>query len=205
MKSDPQDSYVAVGQTFTVNVSIVDVSNLTAWMFTVYFRNSVLNCVNASEGPFLSAVAGPYGTTFIKRINNTFSSTYGAVDVGCSLLGSNVSASGSGVLATVEFEAMSRGNTLLHLTNIELDDNSFPPQIIPYNSVDGMVYVSGGLIPGDLNVDGYVNAKDAVILGTAFGSRPSDPNWNSNADINGDGIVNAKDAVILGTHFGQGP
>jgi PKD repeat protein len=170
MKSDPQDSYVAVGQTFTVNVSIVDVSNLTAWMFTVYFRNSVLNCVNASEGPFLSAVAGPYGTTFIKRINNTFSSTYGAVDVGCSLLGSNVSASGSGVLATIEFEAMSEANSPLDLQQTELDDDQMPPQLIPHTLIDGTVHVIGtpvtvSIQPSNLSGSpGWININETFTV-----------------------------------------
>jgi len=55
-------------------------------------------------------------------------------------------------------------------------------------------------IPGDVNGDHYVNAKDAVLLGTAFYPAGT---YNPNADINDDGYCNAKDAVILGTYFGQ--
>jgi outer membrane protein assembly factor BamB len=58
-------------------------------------------------------------------------------------------------------------------------------------------------IPGDINGDQYVNAKDAVILGKAFGAKRGDPRYSPNADINDDEYVNAKDAVILGTYFGQ--
>lgn len=58
-------------------------------------------------------------------------------------------------------------------------------------------------IAGDINSDGRVNAKDAVLLGVAFGSQPADSNWNTNADIDIDGFVNAKDATILGAHFGE--
>ncbi len=58
-------------------------------------------------------------------------------------------------------------------------------------------------LPGDVNGDGWVNAKDAVTVGTAFGSRQGQPAYNPNADINGDGWVNAKDAVILGGFFGH--
>jgi len=74
---------------------------------------------------------------------------------------------------------------------IDTADNTF---------VDGWVYVG---IPGDVNGDTYVNVKDAVILGVAFGSKLGDPNYNPNADINNDGYVNVKDAVILGVHFGE--
>jgi hypothetical protein len=68
------------------------------------------------------------------------------------------------------------------------------------SSTDVIVYVR---IPGDLNADTYVNVKDAVILGAAFGSKPGDSNWNPNADINNDGYINVKDAVILGANFGK--
>lgn len=56
---------------------------------------------------------------------------------------------------------------------------------------------------GDVNGDGYVNAKDATMLGAAFGSSPGDGNWNPDADLNDDGIVNAKDAIIIGSNFGH--
>jgi hypothetical protein len=66
--------------------------------------------------------------------------------------------------------------------------------------IDGLVIIS---IPGDINADTYVNVKDAVLLGAAFGSKPGDQSWNPNADINNDGFINVKDAVILGANFGK--
>jgi outer membrane protein assembly factor BamB len=58
-------------------------------------------------------------------------------------------------------------------------------------------------LPGDINGDRYVNAKDAVILGMAFNAQQGQPSFNPNADINDDQWCNAKDAVILGTHFNE--
>jgi parallel beta-helix repeat protein len=68
------------------------------------------------------------------------------------------------------------------------------------NFTDGWVFVS---IPGDINGDKFVNAKDAVLLGSAFNSKRGDTLYSPNSDINGDGYVNAKDAVILGIHFNE--
>jgi len=65
---------------------------------------------------------------------------------------------------------------------------------------DGWVFVT---IPGDVNGDKYVNIKDAVILGVAFGSKQGEPTYNPNADINCDGYINIKDAVIQGVNFGK--
>ena len=58
-------------------------------------------------------------------------------------------------------------------------------------------------LPGDINGDHFVNAKDAVALGKAFSSQQGQPNYNPNADLNNDDFINAKDAVILGKYFGQ--
>ena len=68
------------------------------------------------------------------------------------------------------------------------------------NFTDGWVFVS---IPGDINGDQYVNAKDAVLLGTAFSANQGQFSFNPNADINDDQWCNAKDAVTLGTHFNE--
>jgi len=56
---------------------------------------------------------------------------------------------------------------------------------------------------GNINNDLYVNARDAIIMGLAFGSKPGDQNWDPRADIDINKIVNAKDSTILGEHFGE--
>ncbi len=56
-------------------------------------------------------------------------------------------------------------------------------------------------IAGDVNGDSFVNAKDAVMLGTAFGTTSGNESYYANADINDDNWINAKDAAILGTHY----
>jgi hypothetical protein len=64
----------------------------------------------------------------------------------------------------------------------------------------------GGLVYAceyaDINKDHYVNLKDVIIVGAAYGSQPGDKNWNPAADLNNDGIVNLKDAVMIGVCFG---
>jgi hypothetical protein len=74
---------------------------------------------------------------------------------------------------------------------VDLADNTF---------VDGKILVT---ITGDINGDQFVNAKDAVILGVAFGSKRGEVRYTPNADINGDDWCNAKDAVPLGSNFNQ--
>jgi len=78
--------------------------------------------------------------------------------------------------------------------------------IVPYeinvtNNVltDGQVHVK---MMGDVNGDGYVNIKDAALVGAAFGSKAGDPNWDPRCDLNQDGYINIKDVVLLGINFG---
>jgi len=58
-------------------------------------------------------------------------------------------------------------------------------------------------IPGDLNGDFQVDLADLVLLAKAYGSRPGDPNWNSNADLACRGIIDLTDLVTLAMHYGQ--
>jgi hypothetical protein len=51
--------------------------------------------------------------------------------------------------------------------------------------------------------DRYVNAKDSIFLGHAFGSKEGEANWNYMADIVPDKIISAKDSIKLGANFGR--
>lgn len=58
------------------------------------------------------------------------------------------------------------------------------------------------LLGGDTNDDDTINISDATTIGSAFGTVPGDPYWNSSADINNDGIVNILDLVLMGGNYG---
>jgi hypothetical protein len=64
----------------------------------------------------------------------------------------------------------------------------------------GWVFVT---ISGDINGDFRADLKDLVLLGKAYGSKPADANWNSNADIDGNGDVSLSDLVTLAMHYGE--
>lgn len=65
---------------------------------------------------------------------------------------------------------------------------------------DGVVTVA---MIGDIVPDGIVDIFDIATVSIAFGSIPTDPNWNPNADINSDNIVDIFDIVIIAVHFGE--
>lgn len=55
---------------------------------------------------------------------------------------------------------------------------------------------------GDVNRDGVIDDTDLLCLKNAYGSKPSDPNWNPDCDLNGDGKVDIYDVVIASSHYG---
>jgi len=56
-------------------------------------------------------------------------------------------------------------------------------------------------IIGDVNHDGSVDIYDIVELVAAYGSTPSDPNWNPWADLNGDNVINIYDIDLLTKNY----
>jgi len=64
-------------------------------------------------------------------------------------------------------------------------------------------------VPGDISgsspgiYDGVVNMKDIAYMVGLFNTRPSSPNWRTNADINNDGICNMRDIAIAIYYFNQ--
>jgi hypothetical protein len=58
-------------------------------------------------------------------------------------------------------------------------------------------------IPGDITGDFKVDLRDLVILAKAYGTAPSDANYNPNADIAPPSTVGLSDLVTLAQHYGQ--
>ena len=59
------------------------------------------------------------------------------------------------------------------------------------------------IFPGDLNASNSVNILDVSIVGAAYGSVFSDPNYNYLADFNCDGLINIVDISFINISFGM--
>lgn len=55
----------------------------------------------------------------------------------------------------------------------------------------------------DLNSDYVVDIFDALILSSAFSTKPGDTSWREKADINKDEVVDIFDALKLSSNYGQ--
>ena len=140
---DPATTNVSVGDTFTVNWTISDVVNLTAWEVRLYYLKSLLNCTGITEGPFLRSGGASTSWPLGVSINNDYNDTHGRIVAPDTVFGQTW-VSGSGVLARVTFRAKAHGDALLHLGQTTLLDNTPPPnaQEIPHTAVDGTVHIT---------------------------------------------------------------
>ncbi|MGD0978763.1 MAG: PQQ-binding-like beta-propeller repeat protein, partial [Candidatus Bathyarchaeia archaeon] len=135
----PSQTVSNIGDSFTVNVSISNVTNLYAYSFVLYYDSTVMNGTQVTEGSFLK---GGGGTVFlVVSFNDQYNSTYGRVSIGDTLTGSSSGASGSGVLATVIFKSVAPGDSVpIHLTDVKLSDPT--PSSIAHQDYDGTVTVA---------------------------------------------------------------
>lgn len=135
---DPSSITPEVGEPFSVNVSIVGVSDLYGWDFKLYYNSTILNGTAISEGGFLKSG----GSTFmIVNFTDKYNVTHGRLSAGCLLteIGAN-GVDGDGVLATVNFTTKVEGGpSVLKLSGTKLSDSKANP--ISHQAADGTVMV----------------------------------------------------------------
>lgn len=110
MAISPAIVYESPGESFFVNLTVLSVELLYYWQANVTFNSNVLRMVNVTEGEFL--LRQPEGTFGSKQIESS------SALFGWTTLGQSVGESGSGTLATMEFEVLAEGESVLELSNI---------------------------------------------------------------------------------------
>jgi PKD repeat protein len=131
----PPISRTPVDETFTINITVSDVSDLCAWEFNVSFNPAVLDCTGVEEGPFLKQAGSTWLLPYI--IDNTA----GLVFLGDSLFPiPPTGASGNGTLATITFNVTAEGESDLHFFESKIlrwDHGEMIPVLIPHTVEDG--------------------------------------------------------------------
>lgn len=190
----PHEQIVRSGTAFSLDITGEGVRKLSGYQFDLTFDSEVLQAKDMVEGPFLKRDGADtfWKKTVIDNSKGQVSATAARITKG--------GVEGTGVLATVTFEAIKKDETVVALENLIL---SGPKGEAVSVSVSGTtVIVKGEETPWDVNRDGRVDILDLVMVGQRFGERitlhePPDP------DVNRDGIVNVLDLVLIGQHFGE--
>jgi len=110
-----------IGDTFTINITITNITDLYAWQIPLYYKSSVLNATAIAEGPFLRRDGA---NTFFTAANFTdnYNATHGQVFLAATRVGVPNGLDGTGILATVSFKTIAYGNSHLYI-----DDKGHPP------------------------------------------------------------------------------
>jgi hypothetical protein len=130
------------GITFSLNVTVTDVTDLWGWEFIVYFNRSVVQALDAIEGPFLSQAGDTLFT--IQELNNNFNGTHGRIWLYNSLKTPALPVTGSGLLVTITMNSTGIGQSEVDLkpgvgmTYLLVKKNA---DEIPHEIVNGSVTV----------------------------------------------------------------
>ncbi len=197
---DPAASSVGrVGAQFNISVRIRDSTNVYGYEFKLGFDPTLINVLSIFNGTF-------FGSSPQFYLKQTYDNALGTVWVAVTLAGLQQGKNGSGLLATITFNATS-GVTYPNMVGCALDLYDVKladPEgnyITPIGMVDGQYTFTP--LRGDLNGDGMVDIFDIAIIAAAFGAIPTDPNWDARADVNQDLLVDIADAVIVAVQFGM--
>jgi len=174
------DTTLVPGETFVINVSVTDVSDLYTWEIRVYFDINIVNVTDAVY-PLDHVFAGKPYIPVTPVVDQDADGWY--VSYGCSLVGAAATFTGNGTLGQIEFEVKSIGSCNLqfsrpygqftflldsNLENIDanLQDGYFSNKLPPPTSkvyVDPSRIVDPLLIPCN-NFTVNINIGDATDL-----------------------------------------
>ena len=130
---NPSFKEVTLGNIFTLDLNVSDVTDLYLWVLTVEWDPSIIEFQGYEEGPFLKS-EGP--TTIMDAGVSS-----GKIErLVCTILGPVPGADGEGSLVTFTFNAEALGTTPFSITFSDLLNSN--GEHIPHNIYDGIVQVS---------------------------------------------------------------
>jgi general secretion pathway protein D len=103
----PGTTFQVAGGPYTVPVSINNASRVSVMTLTVTYNPNVLRVRNVQDGTFMRQ--GGVATTFTPQID----AAVGRVDIAITRTGDQVGASGAGLLAALQFDAVAPGSAII--------------------------------------------------------------------------------------------
>lgn len=148
-------------ETFSVDVTITNVTDMYGWEFKLYWNNALLNCTGAqihvlgiwSENMFTAG----------EGIENGYNATHGRYWKALTALNPATSFNGSTTIVTLTFRALATGTSPLTLQDTKISDSE--ANAISHTTADGSVTVAPRerFMRGDTHT---VNGLTAYKLGT---------------------------------------
>lgn len=123
----PADALQMGGQPYNVPLTVTNASALSSLTLTVTYNPAVLRAVAVNEGSVMRTDGAT--TSFVPKID----ATTGRIDLVVTRPGDKLGATGSGLLASVVFEAIGAGTSQISLSGLGLSatGQSVPLQFVP--------------------------------------------------------------------------
>ncbi len=184
---------VRSGDTFTLQLSANDVTDLAGWQTDIAFDFDVLEVVAVNQGDFLNA---KIGDTFF--LQGTIDNTAGKI-TGISTAKLKGSGSGTGTLLLVTFKAKAVGETRVTLSGFFAGSSG--GETISSGVPEIRITIEDRAFPAwDVNQDGRVNVLDLILVAQHLGA---DASVNRQADVNSDGTINVLDLIVVAQNLGE--
>ena len=110
---EPANLSLTPSQDFTVELKVTSITNLKGYSVTLSYDPTLISLKEVTEGPFFSAKGK---TFFYSKEEN------GTILIDCALLGTDLSISGEGTLATLSFTSLKAGSTSLTFKLVKIRD-----------------------------------------------------------------------------------
>jgi len=112
---EPDNINIAPGNDFNLELKVNSIANLKAYSVSLSYDSTFLSLQGVTEGSFLST----NGTTFFYK---TIDNDKGETLIDCSVLSSELGASGEGALATLSLKSLKSGSTNLTFKLVKMRD-----------------------------------------------------------------------------------
>jgi len=117
---DPEVSHAAIGQTFSVNISIANVTDLYGYEFKLFWNNTLLNCIQTVNTP----PAGWNYVSYYPGLQQNYNSTHARYHRGVCAFPPSTPFDGGTILAILTFQVLEVGDCVLDLCDVILGDSS---------------------------------------------------------------------------------
>jgi general secretion pathway protein D len=173
---DPEENRVpGIGRTFTINITVLQVTDLWGWEFQLFYNSLQMNCTGVEEGPFLKTA----GETFFWVVNLTdnYNATHGYIRAFCTLTQVIPGANGNGQIANISFNSTDEGRSILDLNGTKLKKSD--GEYMSHETHDASITIwklgdlGSGIPPAFFEFDGKVDGKDLALFLVCFKGKAS--------------------------------
>jgi hypothetical protein len=198
------DPEYQVGNTVTAHVNVTDVTDLYTWQFNMTWDPLILNVTRIIPGEFLARSPNQTSTEALGGIViNSTNYAVGTLGASETILGNIAGITGSGRLASVEFEIVGYGWSFLTISLT----GELPTTLMDHLGVSVVPEAENGWfdnrITGDSDGNGVVSISDMGDVSDHWTAPPGVKPYERYVDWDGSGTITISDMGIVSDNWGR--